>query len=349
LPQKFGNVKKNLETLQRLTKITMKTMLKQVSLCLGLLAALSFAHAQSYTAYTAEIEIGSAAYYGDHLIGQTTASGEYYRPEAFTASHATYPLGTVLRVTRLDNNQTVEVRVNDRKPRSQETVITLSKAAAAQLGMIATGRTQVRVERIISAGGNNPLPASTLTARSPIASAPTSYAASNTPSAYVKDTPRPAASAASQADWEGQLFRDEKYAPSRRSDQLQARGVSSPSTANARNQDLPSNFSWNDNVRPRGIGNASAAPAAPSAANANRLLPAGASGYAIQLASYSTLENAASHAQRLVQQGFDGAYVWQKDGRNRVVIAAFPSRPEASNYLTLLRQQHQLDGLVVAL
>ena len=324
-------------------------MLKHVSLCLGLLAALSVVHAQSHTAYTAEIEIGSAAYYGDHLIGQTTASGEYYRPEELTASHAIYPLGTVLRVTRLDNNQTVDVRVNDRKPRSQETVITLSKAAAVQLGMIASGRTQVRVERIISTGNNSGLTASTMTVRSPNASAPTAFSASNTPSAYMQDTPRPAASAAPPADWEDRLFRDERYAPSRRSDQLQARGGSQAGSANARNQDLPSNFSWNDNVRPRGMVNTSAAPAASAASSANRLLPAGTSGYAIQLASYSTLENAASHAQRLVQQGFDGAYVWQKDGRNRVVIAAFPSRPEAANYLARLRQQHQLDGLVVVL
>jgi rare lipoprotein A len=290
-------------------------------------------HAQSYASYTAEIEIGMATFYGDHLQGQATASGEAYRADAFTAAHSSYPIGTVLRITRLDNNQTVEVRVNDRLSAGKETVVVnVSRAAAAQLGLLAAGRAQVRVERILSSGG----PTASLTARSPYASS--QPAATNTPASYNQETrvENP------QSTWENQLFRDEKYAPGRRqATQTQQRGQG---TGTAGSQQSPSSFSWNDNLSTRG-GNATPV----ASASSSRLLPAGSSGFAIQVASYGALDNAASHANRLAQQGFNGAYVWQKDGRNRVVLASFPSRAEAMDYLTRLRQQHNMDGIVVSL
>lgn len=303
-----------------------------------LLSGIQALDAQSHASYTAEVEIGMATFYGDHLQGQATASGEPYRTDAFTASHSAYPIGTVLRVTRLDNNSTVEVRVNDRKSYNQETVITLSRAAAAQLGLLAAGRAQVRVERILSSSGAAVAAPSGLTARSPYASS--QPASINTPASYSQES---RAGAAPKSSWESQLFRDEKYAPGRQATQAQQRGRENP-TANS--QQLPSSFSWNDNLTARG-GNAASAPSA--ASNNSRLLPANSSGYAVQLASYSTLDNAASHANRLAQQGFNGAYVWQKEGRNRVVLASFPSRAEAMDYLSRLRQQHKMDGIVVSL
>jgi len=90
---------------------------------------------------------GEASYYGDSLAGRKTASGEPYRPSAFTAAHRKLPLGTVLRISRADGSHTVYVRVNDRGPYgSKRRILDLSRAAAAELGMIRAGVLEVRAE-----------------------------------------------------------------------------------------------------------------------------------------------------------------------------------------------------------
>ncbi len=90
---------------------------------------------------------GEASYYGDGLAGHKTASGEPYRPSAFTAAHRKLPLGTVLRVSRADGSHTVYVRVNDRGPYgSKKRILDLSRAAASELGMLRAGVVSVRAE-----------------------------------------------------------------------------------------------------------------------------------------------------------------------------------------------------------
>jgi len=90
---------------------------------------------------------GEASYYGNSLSGHATASGEPYRPQAFTAAHRKLPLGTILRVTRHDGTRSVYVRINDRGPYgSSRRILDLSHAAAEQLGMLRAGVLEVRAE-----------------------------------------------------------------------------------------------------------------------------------------------------------------------------------------------------------
>jgi len=66
------------------------------------------------------------------------------------AAHPTYPFGTIVRVTNLKKDRTVEVRVIDRGPtkqnRAEGVIIDLSRAAAEKLGMTRDGRVRVKVE-----------------------------------------------------------------------------------------------------------------------------------------------------------------------------------------------------------
>jgi rare lipoprotein A len=90
---------------------------------------------------------GLAAYYSDSLAGNRTANGDRYNPKALTAAHRTLPFGTELRVTRVDTQRSVIVRVNDRGPfGDNRRVIDLSRRAAEQLGMIRAGVVQVEIE-----------------------------------------------------------------------------------------------------------------------------------------------------------------------------------------------------------
>jgi rare lipoprotein A len=51
-------------------------------------------------------------------------------------------------VTDLDNDKTVVVRINDRGPHTRGRLIDLSRKAAAQLGMLHSGVTRVRVQTL---------------------------------------------------------------------------------------------------------------------------------------------------------------------------------------------------------
>jgi rare lipoprotein A len=89
---------------------------------------------------------GEASYYAAAFEGRRTASGEPYRGSRLTAAHRTLPFGSRLRVTNLRNGRSVVVRVNDRGPFHPRRVVDLSRAAAAELGMLKRGRARVRLE-----------------------------------------------------------------------------------------------------------------------------------------------------------------------------------------------------------
>lgn len=93
-------------------------------------------------------ETGTASWYGTKFHGQATANGEAYDLYGMTAAHKTLPLPSYVRVTNLDNNRSVILRVNDRGPFYSDRIIDLSFAAAKKLGYAETGTARVKVEGI---------------------------------------------------------------------------------------------------------------------------------------------------------------------------------------------------------
>ena len=93
-------------------------------------------------------EVGIASYYADKYHGKTTASGETFDTNELTAAHRTLPFGTRVKVTDLESNRSVIVRINDRGPFVAGRVIDLSRAAAEELQFIRAGLAKVRVDII---------------------------------------------------------------------------------------------------------------------------------------------------------------------------------------------------------
>lgn len=91
---------------------------------------------------------GTASWYGTKFHGQNTANGEVYDLYGMSAAHKTLPLPSYVKVTNLDNNRTVILRVNDRGPFYSDRIIDLSYAAAKKLGYAETGTARVKVEGI---------------------------------------------------------------------------------------------------------------------------------------------------------------------------------------------------------
>ena len=97
-----------------------------------------------------EAQTGLASYYHPSLDGEETAGGVTFDSDALMAAHPTYPLGTLVRVTNLEGEGSVEVRIADRGPtdgnRAEGVIIDLSRAAAEKIGMVKEGRTRVKIE-----------------------------------------------------------------------------------------------------------------------------------------------------------------------------------------------------------
>ncbi|NUR55095.1 MAG: septal ring lytic transglycosylase RlpA family protein [Acidobacteria bacterium] len=111
-------------------------------------------------AKTGRSEVGLASFYGPGLNGDETASGEAFDQRKLVAAHRTLPLGSVVRVTNLDNGRRVVLRVVDRGPYGRNhrkgCIIDVSKAAAHRLGFVGDGLSRVRVDvlRLPSDEGN---------------------------------------------------------------------------------------------------------------------------------------------------------------------------------------------------
>jgi rare lipoprotein A len=97
-------------------------------------------------------DTGLASFYARRFSGRKTASGERLNNRSLTAAHPTLPLGSIVRVTNLDNGRTVEVRIVDRGPAASRVrkgyIIDLSRAAARALAFRRKGRARVRVEMV---------------------------------------------------------------------------------------------------------------------------------------------------------------------------------------------------------
>lgn len=99
-------------------------------------------------AQNAKVEIGIASYYANSMNGRRTASGEIYNSKKYTAAHRSLPLGTMVRVTMLQNGKSVIVKVNDRGSYVKGRVIDLSFASAQKLGLIRAGIAKVKIEKL---------------------------------------------------------------------------------------------------------------------------------------------------------------------------------------------------------
>ena len=83
-------------------------------------------------------------YGGGEYLNARTSTGEHFDPRGHTAVHRWLPFGTRLEIVNLANGRATIVRVNDRGPAFWTgRALDLSRAAAADLGMIGAGEARV--------------------------------------------------------------------------------------------------------------------------------------------------------------------------------------------------------------
>jgi len=110
--------------------------MRQLSCIRVLSTALVLAVAAPIATTAARAETGIASYYP----GRGHAG--------LTCAHKTAPFGTHFKVVRLDGKGSVTCTVNDRGPYGKGFIIDLSISAARSLGIIRSGITMVRIDRV---------------------------------------------------------------------------------------------------------------------------------------------------------------------------------------------------------
>jgi len=112
-----------------------------------LIAAISF----SSSLAAAATQTGIASVYS----GEQTANGEYAHASAFTAAHRTLPFGTMVKVTNIQTDRSVVVRINDRGPYIRGRVIDLTPAGARAIGSSGLAPVMLTVLSVGSRGGRS--------------------------------------------------------------------------------------------------------------------------------------------------------------------------------------------------
>jgi len=100
-----------------------------------------------------KIQTGISSWYGPNFHGKLTANGETFNMYAKSAAHNTLPLGTVVRVTNLDNEKSIILTINDRGPFAKNRILDCSAAAAKELDFYVKGTAPVSIE-VIQLGDN---------------------------------------------------------------------------------------------------------------------------------------------------------------------------------------------------
>jgi rare lipoprotein A len=98
---------------------------------------------------------GKASWYGEPFHGRTTASGEKYDMNDYTAAHRTLKFGTVVRVWNVTDSldshykDSIDVRITDRGAfHKYGRILDLSKAAFDSIAWLGTGVIDVKYKII---------------------------------------------------------------------------------------------------------------------------------------------------------------------------------------------------------
>ena len=104
-----------------------------------------------FTMYSFKNDVitGKASYYGENHHGRKTASGEIFNMYKYTAAHKHLKFGTMIKVTSLETDKSVIVRINDRGPFIKGRDLDLSKTAFFKIAPSRlSGTMKVKIEII---------------------------------------------------------------------------------------------------------------------------------------------------------------------------------------------------------
>lgn len=292
--------------------------------CTLLIPALLMIGVNIATAQDTE-EWGLASYYDDSFQGKQTAYGVEYNKNELTGAHKLHPFGTRLKVTRLDNQKTVTIKVIDKGPYIKGRVIDLSRAAAERLGLIQDGVAEVKVEVVGRAKASKG-----------------TVKVDEIPDSYEPSAPRRKSDAEIAAQ---QPTPQPESKPETRTTSAEKQKTSSakkskitvpiPSTATASKARLVGKEFEQYGVYKISIQK-------PEEGN-----------YGVQIASLSNYQNVFRQVADLQERSFDDILVKIEEGRTapiyKIILGPFESEAAADNYRKNLASRYKIKGFVTEL
>lgn len=281
-----------------------------------LLCALPLLRAQTISSK----EKGYASYYANYLDGRRTAYGEIYNKNKLTAAHRTYPLGALVKVTRLDNGKSIVVRINDKGPVDPTRVIDVSYAAAEVLDLVYDGIAMVETQ-VVDVDGN-PIAAPQTVAVAPDQQTPAAYNKVEVPISYdyKPQFKQPANTTA-------------KSAPA----------STIPATGSIPGSTPPPN-PYQTDLQPKTPLPINQ-PETYEAAAGNRI-ETPSTGFFVQVGAFSKRTNAESLLNSLSARGFNNAQIQSSGQFFKALVGPYQSAAEANQDRNRLTQELKLKGFV---
>lgn len=305
-----------------------------------LAACLFLAIGQSTAAQNiGETEIGKASYYSDDFNGRQTGYGDTYDKNALVASHKRFPYGSRVRVTRLDNNRSVVVRIIDQGPYVQGRITDLSRRAAEILGMVGLKEVDVRLE-LLEAPGQQAAPTAESTPRSP--------AAATRPDDYST-----AAQRAAEADLNPAQSPEVTPPPAPRTTTSESSSAPSRATNSTAAETQPA-----AEVKAKPAAEEMKAKAAPKALRSGsienglyrvRIEQPAREGFAVQVASLSNYDGVMRKIAELQKKWFDDILLSVEGDKYKVLLGPFPDEATAKEYEKSLLSRYKIKGFTVSL
>lgn len=308
----------------------MKNFLSFVLTPLLLLVSLNALQAQ-------DEEFGLASYYSDEFHGRKTAYGDTYHKDKLTTAHKKHPYGTILKVTRLDNNKSVTVKVIDKGPFIRGRVVDLSRKAAERIGLVDVGVAEVKVVVV-------------------------SKMAQESQTDVAKAAPKPTVPQDRPV-----AFSDESRTPTREAAEPPAAAEEKTTTTKARStasvsrESTPSSErATEDELSPKGGSSSSSSKARLVTQDYTKyglykivLEKPSTKGYGVQVASLSNYENVLRQVADLQAKWFDNILLSVEKGQAKpiykIILGSFDSEDAALSYKKDLLRKHKVKGFVVNL
>jgi rare lipoprotein A len=121
---------------------------KQEAERLDAMPALPPAAAAGHIDHSGRKQKGRASYYAQHFANRKMADGKRMNPNSNIAASKTLPLGSIAKVTNLENGKTATVKIEDRGPYVGGRVVDLAPKVADQIDLKRNGVVPVEVKPI---------------------------------------------------------------------------------------------------------------------------------------------------------------------------------------------------------
>lgn len=301
--------------------------MKHLTLLLTILISFSIGNINAQ-----EEEFGLASYYSDDFDGRSTAYGDTYHKDEMTCAHKRYPYGTRIRVTRLDNNKSVVVKVIDRGPFIKGRIVDLSRKAAEELGIIKLKSVDVKVEKVGAANTK-----STIAEATPILNKPVEKIVDEeeptTPETYEEVAPAIAREAPITAE------EKEEAAPVEK-EEVQERSPAKTTQPRSRSASSRSQL-VGDDFTPYGLYKFA-------------LEKPSQDGFGVQVASFNNFDNVLQRVAELQAKWFDNILISIEAGTGgkktyKIILGPFNDQKTAQHYQESLGSRYRIKGFVVNL